>query len=146
MSNGNLCIIKFKPFWLPQLPVTLEQALSTKTKIGWCYFCNLDNKYGVTTYLNFLSIGTVCSIKLKPFWLSEFISHSWQQVLRYKKRMARIIFVILANKYGITYLPQLLPAVVACLTLILRHSDYWWVLTTNNWHFVASPNGEVMKI
>ena len=32
MSNGNLCIIKLKPFWLSQLPVTLEQALSYKKK------------------------------------------------------------------------------------------------------------------
>ncbi len=68
MSNGNLCIIKLKPFWLPQLPATLEQALSYKKK-GQCYFCYSDNKYGVTTYLNFLSIGTFCSIKLKPFLL-----------------------------------------------------------------------------
>ncbi len=73
MSNGNLCIIKLKPFWLPQLPVTLEQALSYKNKIGQCYFCNSDNKYGVTTYLNFLSIGTFYSNKLEPFWLSELL-------------------------------------------------------------------------
>ena len=33
----------------------------------------VDNKYGVTTYLNFLSFGTFCSIKLKPFWLSELL-------------------------------------------------------------------------
>ena len=73
MSNDNHCSIKLKPFWLPQLPVTLEQALSYKKKIGQCYFCNSDKKYGVTTYLNFLSIGNFCSMKLKSFWLSELL-------------------------------------------------------------------------
>ncbi len=73
MSNGTLCIIKLKPFWLPQLPVTLEQALSYKN-ICQCYFViQTTNNYGVTTYLNFLSIGTFCSTKLKPFWLSELL-------------------------------------------------------------------------
>ncbi len=73
MSNDNHCSIKLKPFWLPQLPVTLGQALSYKKKIGQCYFCNSDKKYWVTTYLNFLSIGNFCSMKLKSFWLSELL-------------------------------------------------------------------------
>ncbi len=38
---------------------------------------------------------------------------------------------ILSNKYGITYLPQLPPVIVASLALTLRHSDYQWLLTTN---------------
>ncbi len=34
-------------------------------------FVILANKYGITTYLNFLSIDNFCSIKLKLLWLSE---------------------------------------------------------------------------
>ncbi len=68
MSNGILCIsIKLKPFSLLQLPVTLEKALSYKKKRPMCIFViQTTNSYGVTTFLNFLSIGNFCSIKLKP--------------------------------------------------------------------------------
>ncbi len=34
-------------------------------------FVILANKYGITTYLNFLSIDNFCSIKFKLLWLSE---------------------------------------------------------------------------
>ncbi len=34
-------------------------------------FVILANKYGITTYLNFLSINNFCSIKYKLIWLSE---------------------------------------------------------------------------
>ncbi len=37
----------------------------------------------------------------------KFTRHFWQQALSYKKRKARVIFAYIANKYGITYLPQL---------------------------------------
>ena len=30
LSNGNFCSIRLELFWLPQLPVILEQALSYK--------------------------------------------------------------------------------------------------------------------
>ncbi len=36
--------------------------------------------------------------------------------------------------------------VVASLALILRHSDYQWLLTTNNRHSVSPSNGEVLKL
>ncbi len=105
MSNGNLCIIKLKPFWLPQLPVSLEQALSYKKKIGQHYFCNSDNNYGVTTYLYFLSIiGTFCSIKLKPFWPSELLV-----ILDNKFKATKTKDLnFLAIKYKITFLPHVL--------------------------------------
>ena len=45
--------------------------------------------------------------------------------------------MILANKYGIRYLPQLLPSMVASLVLILSLSDYQWLLTTNKQHLAA---------
>ncbi len=31
-DSGNFCIIQFEPFWLPQLPVTGEQARSSNKK------------------------------------------------------------------------------------------------------------------
>ncbi len=31
-NSDNLCSIRFKPFWLPQLPVTGEQAHSSTKK------------------------------------------------------------------------------------------------------------------
>ncbi len=34
-------------------------------------FVILANKYGITTYLNFLSIDNFCNIKFKLLWLSE---------------------------------------------------------------------------
>ncbi len=36
--------------------------------------------------------------------------------------------------------------VVASLALILRHSDYQWLLTTHNRHSVFPLNGEVFEI
>ncbi len=30
LSCDNFCSIEFKPFWLPQLPVNLQQALGSK--------------------------------------------------------------------------------------------------------------------
>ncbi len=30
LSNGNFCSIRLEQFWLPQLPVIIEQALSYK--------------------------------------------------------------------------------------------------------------------
>ncbi len=146
--------------------------LSATKKIGQCYFCNSDNKYGVTTYL---SIGTFCSIKLKPFWLSELLvildnkfkatktkdinfsnqiqnylltSYSlvvtsvvailtiwiYQSLLttssQIQKRMARVIFVILANKYGITYLPQLPPGIGSLLSIDIK--AFWLLVGLDN--------------
>ena len=51
----------------------LEKALSykKKKKKSQCYLCNSANKYEVATYLKFLSIGNLCSIKHKLVWLSE---------------------------------------------------------------------------
>ncbi len=43
LSNGNFCSIRREQFWLPQLPVILEQALSYKI-IGQCYFCNISQQ------------------------------------------------------------------------------------------------------
>ena len=57
-------------------------------------FVILDTKYGITTYLNFLSIANFCSIIVTlTIWIT---SNSWQ-VLSYKiKRQS-----ILAHKYQI---------------------------------------------
>ncbi len=64
-------------------------------------FVILANKYGITTYLNFLSIDNFCSIKFKLVWPSEL---PWKQALSYKyKRQS-----ILADKYKITFLPHFL--------------------------------------
>ncbi len=48
-------------------PVTLGQALSydKKNNKPVLLFVILANKYGITTYLNFLSIDNFCSIKFK---------------------------------------------------------------------------------
>ncbi len=49
LNSGNFCSIQFKPFWLPQLPLTGEQARSsTKKKQSQSYFVMLANKYGTT--------------------------------------------------------------------------------------------------
>ncbi len=78
------------------------------------------------------------------------LSHSdylnYQSVLttssQLQKRKARVIFVIVTNN---KYLPQFPQSTVASLALIIRHSDYQWLLTTNIWHFTAPQNSEILK-
>ncbi len=66
-------------------------------------FVILANKYGITTYLNFLSIDNFCSsIKLKLLWLWITLN-SWQALTYKNKRQS-----ILAHKYKITFLPHFL--------------------------------------
>ena len=46
----NFCVIQFKPFWLPQLPGTDEQARSSSKKnIARVISVILANKYGTTS-------------------------------------------------------------------------------------------------
>ncbi len=45
-DRGNFCSIQFQPFWLPQLPVTGEQARSSNKKLmAGVIFVTLANKY-----------------------------------------------------------------------------------------------------
>ncbi len=69
----------------------LLNKLSAKKK-GQCYFCNSANKYGVTAYLNLLSISNFYSIKLKLFWLSDF-----QVILDNKLSATKTKTIFLAN-------------------------------------------------
>ncbi len=80
-----------------------QQALSYKNKRQ----SMLAHKYKLLSYLIFLSSSNFRSIKFKPFWLFEFTSHLWQQALSYKKERPELFLHNVANKYGITYLPQL---------------------------------------
>ncbi len=50
------------------------------------------------------SISGICSIQFKPFWLLQ-LPVTGEQAAALPKNIARVIFVILANKYGTTYLP-----------------------------------------
>ncbi len=101
LSIANFCSIKFKLLWLSELPRILDNKLSaTKTKDN--QFLHTNTK--LPSYL--MSSSNLCSTTFEPFWLFEFTSHCWQQALSYKKERPEL-FAYLANKYGITYLPQL---------------------------------------
>ncbi len=82
-------------------------------------FVILANKYGITTYLNFLSIDNFCSIKLKLLLLSEL---RW--ILDNKLSATNTKDSILAHKYKITFLPQFSWAVVTFVVPNLSQSDY----------------------
>ncbi len=63
-----------------------------------------------------------------------------EQDLSYKiKKKARVIFVALVKKYGITYIFQLPPS---SGSFYRSYSDYQWLLTTNKQHLQAQKNGK----
>ncbi len=64
-----------------------------------------------------------------------------------KKIEPELFFVILANKYKTTYLPQLLPSNSGSLLVyIFSRSSYQRHLTTNKQHLAAPQNDEVFQI
>ncbi len=78
-------------------------------------FVILANKYGITTYLNFLSIDNLCSIKYKLIWLSE-LPCSWQQALSYKYKRQSILAQLLSYLIFLSSGNFVVPN--------LSHSDY----------------------
>ncbi len=76
-----------------------------------------------------MNSGNFCSIQFKLFWLPQLPVTGEQtrsSTKTNKQTKAKIIFVILANKYVTTYLPQLLQVMVASLILaILATSGTW---------------------
>ncbi len=57
-----------------------------------------------------------------------------------KNNIARVIYVILADKYVTTYLTQLLPSNGGSLGFnIFSRSGYQWHLTTNERYLAAPP-------
>ena len=76
------------------LPLRVSHLLHSLTKYRISYFLT-------STFLN---SGKFCSINFKLFGLSELLLTTSQY-----KNKARVICIVLANKYGIAYIPQLLP-------------------------------------
>ncbi len=106
-----------------------------------------QNRSHYTELLSYLNSDNFCSIPFKPFWLPQLPVTGEKALSSTKKNLAGVIFVILANKYGTTYLPQLLPSItVASLVLLFSLSGYQWHLTTDGRHLAAPQNDEVFQI
>ncbi len=81
-------------------------------------FVILANKYGITTFLNFLSIDNFCSIKFKLLWLSELprildkLSATKQKTINFNTQI---------QNYFLTSFSW---AVVTSVVSNLSHSDY----------------------
>ncbi len=143
------------------------------TSISWVLITSVVSNLSYFDYLTYLEFLTTSSqlqkqdnhfsTQLQNYFLTSFflavvtfvvpnLSHSECLNLPVtvenlqKKKKARVVFAYLANKYGITYLPQLPWVVVASLALILWHSDYQWLLTTNNRHSVSPLKRGSFKI
>ena len=64
-----------------------------------------------------------------------------------KNNIARVIFVLLANKYGTTFLPQLLPSNGGFLSIIIQPFRQPVALDNLQVEFLAAPkNEEVLKL
>ncbi len=132
------------------------------TSISWVLITSVVSNLSYFDYLNYRQFLTTSShlqkqktinfsTQIQNYFLTSFswavvtfvvpnLSHSdylnlpvtVDNKLLAKKRKARAICAYLANKYGITTYLSFPRVVVAFLALILRHSDYQWLLTTNH--------------
>ncbi len=124
LANKYGITTTIKLILLSELPRILDNKLSaTNTKRQSI----LAHKYKITFLLHFfLSSGNFCRPNLSQ---SSYFSYI-------KERSELFLHIQLTNMELRIYLsfPRV---VVASLALILRHSDYQWLLTTNNGHSVS---------
>ncbi len=101
------------------------------TSISWVLITSVVSNLSYFDYVNYLTYLTTSSqlqkhktinvsTQIQNYFLTSFswavvtsvvsiwfTSHLWQQALSYKKERPKLFLHIIANKYGITYLPQL---------------------------------------
>ncbi len=138
----------------------------TSVVSNWSYFEHLNYLEFLTTSSHLQKQKTInFSTQIKNYFLTSFswavvtfvvpnLSHSdyfnlpvtVDNKLLATKKKGQSYFAYLAQNMKLrTYLSFPL-VVVASLALILWHSDYQWLLTTNKRHSVSPENGEVLKL